>query len=207
MKRSFFQAAVVSRYCYMVAHMDAYESGWRGRLGRQLHKNASRQSWTSPGAKHPTKTPTIRPPCPPSRKLSKSTNQTRRTLLEKQDELISDVLIHATSAIYMMRQISWIGIFKMSIFFWCKCRHMYIRLKCCAWKKGAHRKRNTQTRNLRKKNISHFYSLGLQWVLPPLLGGNGRCCCSRLVDTFLSVVCGRLGITWVGASGTSNAPV
>ena len=70
--------------------------------------------------------------------------------------------------------------------------------KCCIWKKGVRRKRNTQTRNLRKKN-SHFYSLGLRWVaarkvrfiaffLPLLLGGNGRCHGSRLVDTFLSVV-------------------
>ena len=35
--------------------------------------------------------------------------------------------------------------------------------KCCVWKNGVRRKRNTQTRNLRKKNSSRFfYSLGLQ---------------------------------------------
>ena len=62
--------------------------------------------------------------------------------------------------------------------YWCN-----IGPKCCVWKKGVHRKRNTQIWNLRKKNSSRFYSLGLQRVvarkvrfimffLPPLLGGN-----------------------------------
>ena len=56
--------------------------------------------------------------------------------------------------------------------------------KCCVWKKAVHRKRNTQTRNLRKKNSRRFYSIGLRWVaaskvrfipffLPLLLGGDG----------------------------------
>ena len=87
--------------------------------------------------------------------------------------------------------------------------------KCCVWKKGVRRKSNTQTRNIRKKN-SRFYSLGLQRVavqkvcfiaffLTPLLGGDGRCHGSWLVDT--SVVSWQAWYARVGVAWTSDAPV
>ena len=87
-----------------------------------------------------------------------------------------------------------------------------IEPKCCFWKKGVRRKRNTQTWNLRKKNSCRFYSLGLRRVAArkvrfiafflPLLGCDGG-----VVDTFLSVVSWQAGYVRIGVSWTSDAPV
>ena len=60
--------------------------------GRQLHKNAASNLEQVLAAK-PHKTLTVRPPASYHENYSSYTNQTRKTLLEKQDELISDVLL------------------------------------------------------------------------------------------------------------------
>ena len=63
MKRSFFQAAVTSILLYGCYYMDANKTAGE-EARRQLHKNAACNLETSPGGKHPTKTPTVRPPAP-----------------------------------------------------------------------------------------------------------------------------------------------
>ena len=85
--------------------------------------------------------------------------------------------------------------------------------RCCVWKKGVRRKRNTQTRNLRKKNKTVFFFFLFTWVttacsskslfqvflLPFLFGGNGGCRSSRLVDTLLSISLWQAGYDGLGS--------
>ena len=59
---------------------------------RQLHKNAA-SNLEQVLAATPHKTPTVRPPASYHENYSSYTNQTCRILLEKQGELISDVLL------------------------------------------------------------------------------------------------------------------
>ena len=82
MKRSFFQAAVVSILLYGCTTWTLTK-----RLERRLDGNYTRmlravlnKSWRQ----HPTETPTIRTLAPHHKNYTSSTNQTRRTLLEKQ---------------------------------------------------------------------------------------------------------------------------
>ena len=82
--------------------------------------------------------------------------------------------------------------------------------KCCVWKKGVHRKRNTQTRNLRKKNSSFFLFTWVTTVcsskssfpaffLPLPFGGDSGCRGSRLVDTLLSILLWQAGYDGLGS--------
>ena len=59
---------------------------------RQLHKNAA-SNIEQVLAATPHEAPTIRPPASHHENYPSQTNQTCRTLLEKQDEFISDVLL------------------------------------------------------------------------------------------------------------------
>ena len=63
-------------------HMDAYEAAGE-EAGRKLHKNAE-SSIKQVLATTPHETPTIRTLAPHHENYTSSTNQTRRTLLEKQ---------------------------------------------------------------------------------------------------------------------------
>ena len=91
--------------------------------------------------------------------------------------------------------------------------------KCCVWKKDVCRKRNTRTRNLRKKNCScffffFFFCFLFTWVttacsskssfhaffLPLLLSGDGGCRGSRFVDTLLSIVLWQAGYDGLGST-------
>ena len=82
MKRSFFQAAVASILLYGCTTWTLTK-----RLEKKLHGNYTRmlramlnKSWRQ----HPHKTPTVRPPASYHGNYSSKTNQTCRTLLEKQ---------------------------------------------------------------------------------------------------------------------------
>ena len=70
--------------------MDAYEAAGE-EAGRKLYKNVE-SSIKQVLATTPHETPTIRTLAPHHKNYTSSTNQTRRTLLDK-DELISDVLL------------------------------------------------------------------------------------------------------------------
>ena len=70
--------------------MDAYEAAGE-EAGRKLYKNVE-SSIKQVLATTPHETPTIRTLAPHHKNYTSSTNQTRRTLLEKQ-KLISDVLL------------------------------------------------------------------------------------------------------------------
>ena len=78
MKRSFFQAAVVSILLYGCTTWTA-----GGEARRQLHKNAA-SNIEQVLAATPHKAPTIRPPACHHENYPSSMNQTRRTELEKQ---------------------------------------------------------------------------------------------------------------------------
>ena len=82
MKRSFFQAAVVVDTAIWMHHIDAYEAAGE-EAGRKLHKNVE-SSIKQVLATTPHETPTIRTLAPHHKNYTSSTNQTRRTLLEKQ---------------------------------------------------------------------------------------------------------------------------
>ena len=71
--------------------MDAYETAGE-EAGRKLHKNVE-SSIKQVLATTPHETPTIRTLAPHHKNYTSSTNQARRTLLEKQGQLISDVLL------------------------------------------------------------------------------------------------------------------
>ena len=90
-KHSFFQAGVVSILLYGCTTWTLTK-----RLEKKLDVNCTRmlraivnKYWRQ----HPTKKLTIRPPTSRHENYSSQTNQTCRTLLEKQGDLISDVLL------------------------------------------------------------------------------------------------------------------
>ena len=87
MKRSFFQAATAIWMHHVdtaiwMHHMDAYEAAGE-EAGRKLHKNVE-SSIKQVLATTPHETPTIRTLAPHHENYTSSTNQTRRSLLEKQ---------------------------------------------------------------------------------------------------------------------------
>ena len=82
MKRSFFQAAVASILLIWMHYMDSNKTAGE-EARRQLHKNAA-SNLEQVLAATPHKTPTVRPPASYHENYSSYTNQTCRTLLEKQ---------------------------------------------------------------------------------------------------------------------------
>ena len=91
MIRSFFQAAIASILLYGCTTWTLTKpAGEEAR--RQLHKNAA-SNLEQVLAATPHKDTNCTATCLLSRKLFKLDEQTCRTLLEKQDELISDVLL------------------------------------------------------------------------------------------------------------------
>ena len=82
MKRSFFQAAVVSILLYGCTTMDANQTAGE-ETWRQLHKNVE-SNIEQVLATTPHETPTVRPPAYHHENFTGQTSQTRRTLLEKQ---------------------------------------------------------------------------------------------------------------------------
>ena len=89
MKRSFFQDGCVDTDIWM-HHMDAYEAAGE-EAGRKLHKNVE-SSIKQVLATTPHETPTIRTLAPHHENYTSSTNQTCRTLLEKQGRIIQQGL-------------------------------------------------------------------------------------------------------------------
>ena len=81
-KRSFFQAAVFLDTAIWLHYMDANKTAGE-EARRQLQKNAA-SNLEQVLAATPHKTPTVRPPASYHENYSSLTNQTCRTLLEKQ---------------------------------------------------------------------------------------------------------------------------